>query len=110
MLIYAFYQNLTKSHKVLFTKCHEIHNTLYQDTYEKLSLKLGPIYGIYHLKTVTLPKLSVRELEMVIDNILLVGLDLDIDFQSYPCLIDHKLFFPAISPRNQLKYSNSFLT
>ncbi len=39
MLIYAFYHNLTKSHKVLFSKCHEIHNTLYQDAYEKLSLK-----------------------------------------------------------------------
>ncbi len=110
MLIYAFYQNLTKSHKFLFSKCHEIHNNLYQDAYEKLSLKLGPIYGTYHLKTVTLPKLSVRELKMVIDNILPVGLNLDIDFQSYPGLINHKLFFPAISLCNQLKYSNSILT
>ncbi len=78
--------------------------------YQQLSLKLGPIYGTYHLKTVTLPKLSVRELKMVTDNILPVGLDLDIDFQSYPDLIDHKLFFPVISPRNQLKFPNSFLT
>ncbi len=110
MLIYAFYQNLTKSNKAMFSKCHEIHNILYQDAYQKLSLKLGPIYGTYHLKTVILPKLSVRELKMVIDNILPVGRDLDIDFQSYHGLIDQKLFFPVISPRNQLKYSNSFLT
>ncbi len=31
MLIYTFCQNLTKSNKVQFSKCHEIHNTLYQD-------------------------------------------------------------------------------
>ncbi len=46
---------------------------------------------------------------MVTDNILPVGLDLDIDFKANPGLIDHKLFFPAISEGNRFKYSNSFL-
>ncbi len=110
MLIYAFYQSLTKSDKTLFSKCHTIHNTLYQDAYKQLSLKLGLIYRTHHLKSVTLPKLSVHELRMVIDNILLVGLELNIYFKSYTGLIDHKLFFPVISPRIQLKYSNTFLT
>ncbi len=110
MLIYAFYENLTKSDKILFTKCHTIHNTLYKEACKLLSLKLGPMYGTPHLKSFTLPKLSVRELRMVIDNILPVGLDLDIDFKDYPGLIDHKPFFPVISPRNQFKYSNTFLT
>ncbi len=54
--------------------------------------------------------MSVCELKIVIDNILPVGLDLDIHFQSYPGLIDHNLFFSAISPRDQLKYFNSFRT
>ncbi len=49
MLIYAFYENLTKSHKILFTKCHMIHNTLYKEAYKLLSIKLGPIYGTLHL-------------------------------------------------------------
>ncbi len=99
-----------KLHKAMFSKCHENHNTIYQDAYDILYLKLGSIYGSYYLKTFTLPKLSVRELKMVIDNILHVGLNLDIDFQSYPGLIDLKLFFPEISLHNQFKYSNSFLT
>ncbi len=35
-------------------------------------------------------KLSIRELHMVKDNIIPVALDLDIDFQANPGLIDHK--------------------
>ncbi len=97
MLIYAYYENLTKSDKILFTKCHTIHDKLYKEAYKLLSVKLVPIYGTPHMKSFTLTKLSARELQMVIDNILPVGLDLDIDFKAYTGLRDHKLFFPVIS-------------
>ncbi len=110
MLINAYYENLTKSDKILFTKCHTIHNKLYDEAYKLLSVKLEPIYGTPQLKSFTLTKLTVSELRMVIDNILPVGLDLDIDFKAYPGLIDHKLFFPVINPLNKFKYPNTFLT
>ncbi len=64
------YENPTKSDKILFTKSHTIHNTFYKEAYKQLSLKLGPIYGTHHLKSVTLQKMSVCELRMVIENIL----------------------------------------
>ncbi len=54
--------------------------------------------------------LSIRELKMIKANLLPVGLDLDIDFKSYPGLINHKLFFPCdISFTNKSRFSNSFL-
>ncbi len=51
-------------------------------------------------------KLSVRELHMIRDSVIPVALDLNIDFKANPGLIDYKLFFPAISFHNQIKYSN----
>ncbi len=54
-------------------------------------------------------KLSVHELLMIHDSIIPVALDLDIDFQANPGLIDHKIVFPAIGFHNQIKYLNSFL-
>ncbi len=47
---------------------------------------------------------------MVRDNLLPVELDLDLDFKSYPGPIDLALFFPPVSFRNKIKYTNSFLT
>ncbi len=46
---------------------------------------------------------------MICATVLLVSLDLGIDFQDNPGLIDHKLFFPSISFHDQITYSNLFL-
>ncbi len=107
MLIYAYYTNLTPNDKALYAKCHSFHNDLYNDIFEILKKKLGPTYGIPYLRMFTIMNLSIRELRMVKDNLLPVGLDLDIDFKAYPGLIDHKHFFPPV--RNQIKYPNLFL-
>lgn len=104
--ITIIYLQLTK---ILYTKCHSLHNELYKDAFEILPDKLGPIYWIPDLHLFTILKLSLRQLRMVKVNILPVGLDLDIDFKVYHGLIDHKLFFPQISHCNKLKYSNTFL-
>ncbi len=109
MLCYAYYTNLTPKDKILYKKCHQFHNDLYNNIFEILTNTLGDINGIPHLRIFTIRKLSVCELCMVKDSLLRVGLDLDIDFKAYPGLIDHKRFFPPISFRNQIKYPNSFL-
>ncbi len=54
-------------------------------------------------------KLSVRELHMMHASFLPVALDLGIDFQDNPGLIDHKLFFPSISFHDQITYPNLLL-
>ncbi len=64
--------------------------------------KLKHVYRTYHLETFVLPSLSVRQLKMVIDGIILIGLDLDIP--------ELKLFFPTVSESQKFKYSNNFLT
>ncbi len=110
MLIYAYYNNLTPSDKALFEKCHTYHNDLFNDVLKILKEKLKHIYGHPHLRMITIFNLSIPELKMVKADILLVGLDLDIDFKSYPGLIDHKPFFPReISFTNKSRFSNSFL-
>ncbi len=110
MLLYAYYTNLTANDKAIFEKCHPYHNELFNDVLEILTEKLGHIYGFPYLRMITILKLSIRELKMFKANLLPVGLDLNIDFKSYPGLIDHKLFFPALSFTNKSKFTNSFLT
>ncbi len=110
MLIYAYYNNLTPSDKALFIKCHKYYNNLFNDVLKILKEKLAHIYGYPYLRMITIFNLSIRDLKMVKGNLLLVRLDLDIDFKSYPGLIDHKLFFPRdISFTNQSRFFNSFL-
>ncbi len=94
MLIYAYYNNLTPSDKASFEKCQAYLNDLFNDVLRILKEKLEHIYGYPHLRMNTISNLSIHELKVVKANILTVGLDLDIDFKSYPGLIDHKLFFP----------------
>ncbi len=109
MLIYAYYNNLTPSDKALFVKCHRYHNNLFNDVLKILKDKLEHIYGYPYLRMITIFNLSIHELKMVKANLLPVGLDLDIDFKSYPGLIDHKHFFPRdISFTNKSRFSNSF--
>ncbi len=110
MLIYAYYTNLTPNDKALFKKWHSYHNELFKDVLEILTEKLGPIYGFPYLRMITILKLSIHELKMVKAKLFPVGPDLNIDFKSYPDLIDHKLFFPALSLTNKSKFTNSFLT
>ncbi len=61
ILIFAYYTNLTKADQILFRKCHTIRNNIYKTVIEQLSTTLEPIYGKYHLDSVTIPKLSVCE-------------------------------------------------
>ncbi len=110
MLLYAYYTKLTPKDKALFEKCHSYDNELFNNVLEILTKKLGPIYGFPYLRMITILKLSIRKLKMVKANLLPVGPDLNIDFKSYPGLIDHKLFFPALSFTNKSKFTNSFLT
>ncbi len=79
MLIYTYYNNLTRSDKALFEKCHPYHN----DLFTILNEKLEHIYGYPHLRMITIFKLSIRELKMVNANILLVGLDLNISILNH---------------------------
>ncbi len=109
MLTYAYYTNLTPHDKSLYAKCHSFPNDLDNDVLKILIDKFGSTYGIPHLRLFTILKLSIRELKMGRDNILHVGLDLNLDFKSYPGLIDHALFFLPVSFRNKIKYINSFL-
>ncbi len=110
MLIYAYYNNLTLSDKALFVKCHQYHNDLFNDVLNILKDKLKHIYGYPYLRMIMIFNLSIREQKMVKANLLPVGLDLNIDFKSYPGLIDHKLFFPCdISFTNKTRFSNLFL-
>ncbi len=109
-LIYAYYNNLTPSDKSLFVKYHRYHNNLFNDVLKILKDKLEHIYWYPYLRMITIFNLSIRELKMVKTNLLLFGLDLDIDFKSYPSLIDHKFFFLSdISFINKSRFSNSFL-
>ncbi len=110
MLEYAYYHNLSSTDKLLFQKCNIQHNELYHDVFQILKKKLvNNVYSIFHIWQSTMKKLSVHELHMVHDSLIPVALDLDIEIQANPGLIDRKLFFPAISFHNQVKYSNSFL-
>ncbi len=110
MLIYAYYNNLTPSDKALFVKCHQYHNNLFNDVLKILKDKLEHIYRYPYLRMITIFNLSIRELKMVKANLLPVWRDLDINFKSYPSLIDHKLYFPRdISFTNKSRFSNSFL-
>ncbi len=59
--------NLTPADKILYEKCHAFHNDLYHDVFRILTMKLGDIYGVPHLRMTTIKKLSVRELQMVKD-------------------------------------------
>ncbi len=104
MLTYAYCTTLTPKDKLLYEKCHTFHNNLYNDVFEILKNILGNIYGIPHIRMFPIRKLSIHELSMVRDLLLPVGLDLDIDYKAYPGLINHKLFSPPISFRNQIKY------
>ncbi len=106
MLLYAYYTNLTLPDKALFENCHAYHNQLFNDVLEILKDKLEHIYDYPHLRMITILNLSIRELKMVKANLLPVGLDLSIDFKSYPGLIDHKLFFPPISFTNKCRFTN----
>ncbi len=54
-------------------------------------------------------KLSFHELHMILDSVIPIALDINIDFQANPGLIDHTPFFPPISFNNQIKYTISFL-
>ncbi len=108
MLLYAYYTNVTPTDKALIKKCHAYHNQLFNDILEILKEKLEHIYGFHHLRMVTIFNLSICELKMVKSNLLLVGLNLDIYFKSYPGLIDHKLFFPTISFTNKSRFTKSF--
>ncbi len=104
------YNTVTPSDKALFVKCHQYHNDLFNDVLKILIDKLEHIYGYPYLRMIKIFNLSIHELKMVNVNLLPVELDLDIDFKSYPCLIDHKLFFPHdISFTNKSRFSNSFL-
>ncbi len=58
------------------------------------------VYSIFHISQSTMKKLSVHELDMVPDSLISVALDLDIEFQVNPGLIDHKPLFPAMSFHN----------
>ncbi len=81
MLIYTYYTNLMSHGKVLYAKYHSFHNDLYNDVLKILIDKLGPIYGIPGC----LPYwncLKLKELKIVWDNLLPVGLYLDLDFKS----------------------------
>ncbi len=109
MLEYAYCTNLSSADKILFRKCHTLHNELYHDVFQILKQKLVNIYSIFYIWQTTMKKLSLHELHMIRASVLPVALDLDIDFQANPGLIDHKPFFPSISFHNQIKYSNSFL-
>ncbi len=109
MLKYAYYQNLTSSDKILHQKCHTRHNDLYYDVFQILKKKFVNVYSIFHIWLSVMKKHSVQELHMIRDSVITVALDLKIDFQANPGLIDHKLPFPTISYTNQIKYSNSFL-
>ncbi len=110
MQIYPYYNNLTPSDKALLIKCHRYHNDLLNDILKILKDKLEHIYGYPYLRMITIFNLSIAELKMVKANLLPVGLDLDIDFKSYPGLIDHKLFFrDDISFTNKSRFYNSFL-
>ncbi len=106
MLLYTYYTNLTPIDKALFEKCHVYHNQLFNDILEILKEKLEDIYGFPHLRMITIFNLSIRELKMVKATLLPGGLDLDIEFKSYPGLIDHKLFFPPISFTNKSRFTN----
>ncbi len=108
MLLYAYYTNVTPTDKALIKKCHAYHNQLFNDILEILKEKLEHIYGFHHLRMVTIFNRSICELKMVKANLLLVGLNLDIYFKSYPGLIDHKLFFPTISFTNKSRFTKSF--
>ncbi len=118
LLIYAYYTNLTSKDKALFEKCHSHDNDILEILTDNdileiltdiLTEMLGPNYGFPHLIMITILKLPIRELKMVKTNLLPVGLDLDIDFKLYPGLINHKLFFPALSFTNKSKFTNLFL-
>ncbi len=110
LFINAYYMNLTPGDKILYKKCHAFHNDLYSDVFRILTTKLGDIYGIPHLQITTIKRLSIREVRMVKASLILIALDLDIDFKANPALIDRKLFFRSISFHNQIKCPNSFLS
>ncbi len=84
MLVYAYYTNLTPPDKALFEKCHPYHNQLFNDILEILKDRLEHIYRYPHLRMITIFNLSIHELKMVKANLLLVGLDLGIDFKILP--------------------------
>ncbi len=92
MLLYAYYTNLIPIDKALFEKCHSYHNELFNDVLEILTEKLEHIYGFPYQRMVTILKLSIHKLKMVKANLLLIGLDLNIDFKSYPGLINQTFF------------------
>ncbi len=56
MLIYAYYTNLMSYDNALYVKCHSFHNDLYNDVLKIIIDKLGPIYGIPHLRLFTILK------------------------------------------------------
>ncbi len=106
MLLYAYYTNLTPTDKAFFKKCDAYHNQLFKDVLKILKEMLEYIYGFPHLRMVTIFNLSMRELKMVKATLLPGVLDLDIEFKSYPGLIDHKLFFPPIRFTNKSTFTN----
>ncbi len=61
--------------------------------FEILKKKLRNVYGIPHQCIFTMMNLSIHKRRMVKDNLIPVGLDLDINFKAYPGQIDYKLFF-----------------
>ncbi len=75
---FAYFQNLLPLEQCHYIQCHTNHNTLYEKACIIILHKLKHVYGTYHLETIVLPSLSVRQLKMVIDGIIPIGLDLDI--------------------------------
>ncbi len=86
---YAYYTNLSLSHKSLHRRCHTLHNNLYHIVFQILKKKFENVYSIFYIWKFIIKKLSVRELDMVKDNVLPVALDLDIDFKANQGLIYH---------------------
>ncbi len=93
------------SDKALSEKWHTCQNNLFNDVLEIFKEKLEHIYGFPYLRIITIFNLSIGQLNMVKANKLPVGLNLDIDFKSYP---HHKLFFPDISYTDMCCFSKSF--
>ncbi len=54
--------------------------------------------------------LTIRELKMVIVNVIPVSLDLNIDITNCDELIAPNALFPEVSFTNMVRYSESFLT
>ncbi len=93
---YAYYSNLLPSEKSLYQRCHTLHNELYHEVFQILKHKFLNLYSIFYIWHFVLRKLSVSELYMVRANVFPVALDLDIDFQINPFLINFKLFLSNI--------------